>query len=155
MTTDDIEAARPTRAFEELRTHGLLWLINTTVFHPRGYALALQLQDGVATGWRLLGDGSEPWTFGETLDAEFAASEAFLARHASTGIGDEPVFAIRAQDGLALDIIAAYAEACRAHRLDRQAGQVDLAYAEVANWQAANPLRVKLPDHDHRAVRSE
>jgi hypothetical protein len=54
------------RPFEDLRTSGLLWLINRTVFHPRGFALALTVtDDGKATGWSLLGDGSEPWQYGE------------------------------------------------------------------------------------------
>lgn len=53
------------RPFAELRETGLLWLINRTVFHPHGFALALHVDsDGNATGWELLGDGSEPWTFG-------------------------------------------------------------------------------------------
>lgn len=60
------------RPFHELRDEGLLWLINTSVFHPRGYALALHLNDdGEATGWTLLGDGSEAWTFGSPILATF------------------------------------------------------------------------------------
>lgn len=52
------------RPFAELRTEGLLWLINTTVLHPRGYALALHIQDdGTASGWSIIGDGSTPWQF--------------------------------------------------------------------------------------------
>ena len=60
------------RPFNELRDTGLLWLINRVVFHPRGYALALHYADpdpgptgGTATGWSLLGDGTEPWTMGD------------------------------------------------------------------------------------------
>jgi hypothetical protein len=41
--------------------NGLLWFINRCVFHPRGYALALEANTG---GWYLLGDGGEPWVFG-------------------------------------------------------------------------------------------
>lgn len=58
------------RSFEELRSSGLLWLLNREVFHPRGYALALNFEFdddgvlGVCTGWTLLGDGSEPWSMG-------------------------------------------------------------------------------------------
>jgi hypothetical protein len=37
---------------------GLLWLINRSVFHPRGYALAVS-----EDGWDLLGDGTDPWHF--------------------------------------------------------------------------------------------
>lgn len=66
----------------ELREHGLLWLINRCVFHPRGYALALgTMSDGTLEGWTLLGDGSEPWRYDDTVDEDalHAAAEAFLA----------------------------------------------------------------------------
>lgn len=53
------------RPFAELRDTGLLWLINRTVFHPRGYALGLVADgSGQILGWSLLGDGSEPWRYG-------------------------------------------------------------------------------------------
>jgi hypothetical protein len=69
------------RPFEDLRDSGLLWLINRAVFHPRGYALALHVDDGgEVVGWSLQGDGSEPWTFEdgpEQLDA-FRRAEATL-----------------------------------------------------------------------------
>lgn len=49
------------RSFAEFRDSGLLWLVNRVVFHPRGYALAFHFDDeGVVTGWSLLGNGSEP-----------------------------------------------------------------------------------------------
>lgn len=75
------------RPFSELRDTGLLWLVNKAVFHPRGFALALFIDDdGEATGWKLEGDGSEPWRYeGSTPDgvplddAGFARVEAFLA----------------------------------------------------------------------------
>jgi hypothetical protein len=83
MTTPETETeqAEPYRPFEELRDAGLLWLINRVVFHPRGLALAIMLDDdGVATGWKLLGDGSEVWTFnGPADDEEFAKATAYLA----------------------------------------------------------------------------
>lgn len=78
------------RDFAELRPTGLLWLINATVFHPRGYALALHFDDeGVCTGWSLQGDGSEPWYFADategdrpegysTIDELFSAAKALL-----------------------------------------------------------------------------
>ena len=61
------------RPISDLRDTGLLWLINTTVFHPRGYALALIYENrenpfvpgGKVTGWRLYGDGTEPWQFND------------------------------------------------------------------------------------------
>lgn len=76
------------RPFSELGDTGLLWLINRTVFHPRGLALALHEQDGEITGWSLLGDGTEAWSFPEgrdqeqfqrarrTLEAEFLAARS-------------------------------------------------------------------------------
>lgn len=89
---DTIDAAgEEGRPFAELRPTGLLWLINVTVFHPRGYALAIHLNDeGEATGWSLMGDGTESWTMGDppedqrpagyqTCDDLFAAAKALLA----------------------------------------------------------------------------
>lgn len=61
------------RPFGELRTSGLLWLINRVVFHPRGYALALHFEGndssqlGACTGWSLMGDGTEPWSMGPSI----------------------------------------------------------------------------------------
>lgn len=64
---------------------GMLWLVNRVVFHPRGFALAIHHDAaGRATGWSLLGDGSEPWTFdGDTIDEDslFERAEAFLESH--------------------------------------------------------------------------
>lgn len=52
------------RPFSEFRDEGLLWLVNTAVFHPRGYALSFEVDDdGTVTGWQLLGDGTEAWQF--------------------------------------------------------------------------------------------
>lgn len=62
------------RPWADLRSEGLLWLINTTVFHPRGYALGMHFdRDGVAVGWSLMGDGSESWAFSKSVDAEIDA----------------------------------------------------------------------------------
>jgi len=61
------------RPLDDLRTTGLLWLINTSVLHPRGYAMALHFNDdGICTGWSLIGDGSEPWVFADNCHEEFA-----------------------------------------------------------------------------------
>lgn len=60
--TESVEAHPPVRSWEELRSSGLLWLINATVFHPRG--------------WCLFGDGTESWRFDEQADPLFAAAEA-------------------------------------------------------------------------------
>jgi hypothetical protein len=52
------------RPFAELAGSGMLWLVNRSVFHPRGFALALHLDEaGNATGWSVKGDGQEPWAF--------------------------------------------------------------------------------------------
>jgi hypothetical protein len=52
------------RPLEELRDSGLLWLINRVLFHPRGRALALHVdEEGHIVGWSLVGDGSEPWRY--------------------------------------------------------------------------------------------
>ena len=68
------------RPFSALRDSGLLWLINTSVLHPRGFALALHYDDrgSEPTGWSLIGDGSEPWVFVDSTDNDrcFAAVEA-------------------------------------------------------------------------------
>ncbi len=77
----------PGRPFEALRDSSLLWLINRVVFHPRGYALAFHYADGgdgsgegEATGWSLVGDGTEPWKFSGDVDedAHFARVEETL-----------------------------------------------------------------------------
>lgn len=74
---------RRTRTLEELRTSGLLWLINTSVFHPRGVSLALDYStDGESLGWSIQGDGSEPWVFedGPELKAKFEQAQATITK---------------------------------------------------------------------------
>jgi hypothetical protein len=63
ISSDDVNDLRATKAGipVDLQGDGLLWLINRTVFHPRGYALGYDTNTGAFV---LLGDGSEPWTFG-------------------------------------------------------------------------------------------
>ena len=82
MTPDPIgEGPDDGRPFSELRDEGLLWLINTTVFHPRGYALAIHFDhEERATGWSLVGDGSEPWQMPDspTIDELFAKTKRLL-----------------------------------------------------------------------------
>lgn len=80
------------RPFADLGTTGLLWLINRTTFHPRGFALGIEFnENGQAIGWRLFGDGSEQWTFGADVDedAKFAAVERLFAAHRNP-TGDTP-----------------------------------------------------------------
>lgn len=61
------------RPFEDLQSTGLLWLINVSVFHPRGYAIAIHFNDmGNAEGWSLIGDGSEAWYMVEPSDEQKA-----------------------------------------------------------------------------------
>ena len=80
-----LQSDLPNRSLDELRTSGLLWLINRTVFHPRGYALSINYADGVdapATGWSLMGDGTEAWGYNlpEGVEDELMAKvKALLA----------------------------------------------------------------------------
>ncbi len=78
------------KPWADLRSSGLLWLINAAVFHPRGFALAVIEEGGQPTGWRLLGDGREPWSFASSDSGEsFRAAETTLATHrAPAGKGD-------------------------------------------------------------------
>lgn len=73
---------------------GLLWLINTTVFHPRGFALGYALDTGDFT---LFGDGSErlsysedptEWPEGCSPDDRFLAVEHLFALRRA-GLFDE------------------------------------------------------------------
>lgn len=66
------------RPWEELITTGLLWLINASVLHPRGYALGLVIGPDGIKGWRLLGDGSKPWRFDDDTTGQFAAAQFTL-----------------------------------------------------------------------------
>lgn len=71
----------PPRPFAELSNAGVLWAINRTLFHPRGYALALCHDgDGGVIGWRVLGDGTEPWVYQSSVDEDrrFADFESTL-----------------------------------------------------------------------------
>jgi len=54
----------------DLRDTGLLWLINRQVFHPRGFALAVDSEGG---GLSLLGDGVEPWNFEDGTETDTLA----------------------------------------------------------------------------------
>jgi hypothetical protein len=68
------------RPLLELSESGLLWLINRTVFHPRGIALALYQEGDEARGWKLLAAPSgEPFTFPESVDTDgFRRAEATM-----------------------------------------------------------------------------
>lgn len=71
----------------ELSESGLLWLINRTVFHPHGLALALEFDtEGAVTGWELHGDGSEEWSFAPVNDRRgFLAARKTLAEVLRSG----------------------------------------------------------------------
>lgn len=82
MTTEAVGDPGKTRIrpFGELRDAGLLWLINSAVFHPRGFALTFHRRGAEIIGWSIEGDGSEPWHFVDhgKSDANFLAAEATL-----------------------------------------------------------------------------
>lgn len=59
---------------------------------------------------------------------------------------DEPVFVIRAQDILAPQAIALYAELARKVGLDELAQGVEARAVQVMQWQARNAKLVKSPD---------
>jgi hypothetical protein len=71
--------------WQDLKTSGLLWLINAAVLHPRGYALALVYLNGAEgdpVGWQLLGDGSQAWVFlNDDSQEPFTHVESFLGAH--------------------------------------------------------------------------
>lgn len=71
---------RPPRPFKDVRGTGLLWYLNKTALHPRGFALAFHQDDnGEIVGWSLLGDGKEVWRFTDQSDEEgFRKWEDFL-----------------------------------------------------------------------------
>jgi hypothetical protein len=72
---DDKPDVRP---WSELRDSGLLWLINKTTFHPRGWAFTVVTHDGETAGWYLKGDGREVWQMTGPEDDEFSRAEATL-----------------------------------------------------------------------------
>jgi hypothetical protein len=86
--TEEQDGYRP---FNELSESGLLWLINTTTFWPRGYSLGIEHratpeqheagENGEAVGWKILGDGKSAWraSSDEVMDARFAAVAELLA----------------------------------------------------------------------------
>lgn len=62
----------------DLLEDGLLWLINKTVFHPRGFALGYTPETGEFELW---GNGDEPWGYANVdEDAKFRAVEAAFAK---------------------------------------------------------------------------
>lgn len=63
----------------DLQKDGVLWMLNTTVFHPRGLALAIEPTTGKLF---LQGDGDEVWVFKEeTAESGFQRFGELLDRH--------------------------------------------------------------------------
>lgn len=84
MSADAEFDGRKILPLADLRSTGMLWLINRTVFHPRGFALALELDEvnDEIVGWSLLGDGTEVWAMtDEQDDRHFDEAVAFLRQH--------------------------------------------------------------------------
>lgn len=84
MTREQWDTAHQSQDFGDevdIRTDGILWMLNRTVFHPRGFALGIN-ED--RTGLFLTGDGLEPWRYDESMDTIenglFNAFEAMLER---------------------------------------------------------------------------
>ena len=65
----DVEDPAPTPrkvfTWEELRTSGVLWALNTYVLFPRGYAIAFEYEDGSdePIGWSIQGQEGEQWVW--------------------------------------------------------------------------------------------
>lgn len=71
----DIDAVMRLKQFQD---DGLVWLVNTALLHPRGYALCVHKDtDGNPVGLSILGDGSEPWCFAPEDAADSAAAFNF------------------------------------------------------------------------------
>ena len=72
--------SKATFPFDSLGDSGMLWLINATVFHPRGLALTVHFDiNGKATSWGLTGEGDEPFVVSNALAVErFKLAKAFL-----------------------------------------------------------------------------
>ncbi|MFJ6440257.1 hypothetical protein [Streptomyces sp. NPDC091649] len=67
------------RPLIELSESGLLWLINRTVFHPRGLALGLYQEGREIRGWQLLVSPGEPYAFPTAEDHDgYRRAEATL-----------------------------------------------------------------------------
>jgi len=97
VTTLPASVPAPERAaysFEQLADTGVLWMLNRVLFHPRGFALALDSADGESEprGWSV--DAfTEPVTFGlpEGMESErLAAFERLLSEARTTGRAPAP-----------------------------------------------------------------
>jgi hypothetical protein len=71
---------------KQFHQDGLLWLVNTALLHPRGWALTIHLDaSGEPTGLGVQGDGVEPWIFapGENADVLQRYEQAEARREAT------------------------------------------------------------------------
>lgn len=65
------------RPLGELSESGLLWLINRTVFHPRGMSLAVHRTGKAVTGWSLIATpNGDPDVFPPEIDALYSRRAA-------------------------------------------------------------------------------
>jgi hypothetical protein len=53
---------------DEFRASGLLWYINSELFHKMGYALAVRTDGDQATELILMGDGQDAWSFTDEVN---------------------------------------------------------------------------------------
>lgn len=68
---------------------GLLWFINVSLFHPRGFALACDRATGQFELW---GNGDEPWCYAPEVDQDtkFLAVEAAFDKVRNHGDSEVP-----------------------------------------------------------------
>jgi hypothetical protein len=66
----------------------------------------------------------------------------------------EPVFTIKAKDNLAVAIVRSYLLFCEVRGLEKQADEVAKALLEIEEWRAANPSKLKWPDHMHKPAKA-
>lgn len=67
MTTYELSKEQ-SQTLQKFWEEGLLWLVNTAILHPRGYALTIVYDDealNTPLGLFIQGDGDEPWCFGD------------------------------------------------------------------------------------------
>ena len=79
---DELAAQAALPAEVDLINDGLLWLINVTVFHPRGFALAVNRRGEHEHWFSLQGRGVEPFVMpgDEIDDLRFSQVEALFGR---------------------------------------------------------------------------
>jgi hypothetical protein len=88
---------RSVYTFDDFGNLGMLWLINRAVFHPRGFALALDYADGESEprGWSVHAAATgEPFSFGlpDGMEEErFRSVEEILAVAREYGAAPAPL----------------------------------------------------------------